>query len=97
MRTDWNNNEAIQRVSPAIPSLSIGPTDLAITWPIPFADTSYSVQVTIEQTSSALGGMAGGLKAGTKTTTGCTVTLVNTTLVTIGAGGTAQVVGVGNI
>lgn len=96
-RTDWNSNELIQRESPAIPSLSVGATDIAVTWKVPFIDTSYMVQVTIENTSGTLGGMSGGLKLGTKTTTGCTVTLVNTTLLTIGAGGVAQVAAIGNV
>jgi hypothetical protein len=97
-RTDWNVNEIIQRVSAAIPALSIGSNEVTVTWPIPFIDTNYTVQTTPEAVAATIGGMVPGCKSGaSKTTTGCTIVMYNTLLVSIGAGGTVQVTATGNI
>lgn len=97
VRTSWDSNEVTQRVSVAIPALSIGSNEVAVTWPIPFADTTYHVQTTAEAAGGTIGGMTPGCKAGTKTTTGCTVVMYNTLLVSIGAGGVVQVSATGSI
>ncbi len=51
--------------------------DLTVTWPTPWPDAGYAVDPTIICGTAALGGLHATLKAGTKTTLDCTVTVIN--------------------
>lgn len=85
----WDANGVdpnLQSVRTALPGLSLGSTDQAITWPTPFPDSSYTVTCTIEMGSVNIGSVTPVVKAGSKTGSGCTVTLVNGALVSISAG-----------
>jgi hypothetical protein len=96
-RTNWDSNEIVQRLQPSIPALSVGSTDIVLTWPQPFADTTYCVVMTVEAAAATIGGMVPGIKTGTKTTTGCTITLYNNLLISLSAGGVVHVAATGSI
>ncbi len=56
-------------------------TAVVVTFNRPMPDTSYSTLVQIDPTASLLGGLAASVTS--KTTAGCTVTVRNTSLVTL--------------
>lgn len=65
-----------QRVTLDTGSLSNGPaTDMPIVWPVPWPDATYTVMFGVAGNSATAGNLHASLKAGTKTTTGCTVTV----------------------
>jgi hypothetical protein len=59
--------------------------DVVVTWPTPFPDASYVVTATvIPAAATLLGRTSAALKAGTRTATGCTVTVLTNALVAAG-------------
>jgi hypothetical protein len=69
-------NARTQRVTLDTGSLGNGPpTDMPIEWPTPWPDATYTVIFGIAGDSNTAGNLHATLKAGTKTTTGCTVTV----------------------
>lgn len=95
-RFDWPSvTDTLQRDEQALPVLGVGANDVVVTWAVPFADTSYSVHPAIETGAVNVGGIRAALKAGTRTTNGCTITVTNTTLVSIGLGSRLMTMGVG--
>lgn len=100
-RYDWpfdTTGNAILTFEVALPLLTIGSNDIAVTWPQPFANTAYVVpKPGIEGGGLTLGKSEAVLKDGTRTTTGCTVTVVNTGLVSIAAGAKLHVCAVGQL
>lgn len=71
-----NLQNRTQRVTLDTGSLSNGPpTDIPIVWPKPWPDATYTVVFGTTGDSATAGNLHASLKAGTKTTTGCTVTV----------------------
>ena len=69
-------NAKTQRTGTTVGPLSIlTPTDVTITWPNPWPDTSYAVLVGIVTGTAAIGNAHATLKAGSKTTTECVITI----------------------
>lgn len=84
---DANGMDAnTQSARVTLPSLSLGSTDQAVTWPVAFPDTGYTVTCLIEMGAANIGSVTPVLKAGSKTASGCVVTLVNGALVSISSG-----------
>lgn len=73
-----------QRAGATLGGLSVGNTDITITWPRPWPDTTYAVIPTIVSGTGALGSLDATLKAGSKTITDCVVTVANTGLLAVG-------------
>lgn len=78
-------NAKTQRQAVTVGPLGIGSTDILITWPTPWPDTSYAVVPTIVSGTGALGSLTATLKVGSKTTDNCVVTVANTGLAAIGS------------
>lgn len=68
-------NAKTQRFTTTIGPLSIGATDVTVTWPNGWPDVGYSVTVNLISGTAALGNLHATLKSGTKTTTDCVVTV----------------------
>lgn len=56
-------------------SLAAGTNDITITWPTPWPDTIYWVGIELVSAAVQLGNLHATLKAGSKTTTDCVVTV----------------------
>lgn len=68
-------------------SLSVGDTDVAVTWPEEFPNTTYLVVCGLDGPGSGLlTGRVPNVKPGSRTKAGCVVTVSNTGLLAIGAG-----------
>lgn len=67
-----------QRVNQAITLVANVPQDVPVTWPNPWPDTGYGVIPTLTTGPAALGKVDATLKAGSKTTTGCVITVLST-------------------
>lgn len=66
--------------------IGIGSTaDVAVVFDKPLPVATYSPQVTLEGSAGILGQLSSIIKTGTLTTTGCTVSVKNSSLVTLGA------------
>lgn len=65
----------VQRYTTTVGPLSIGTTDVTVTWPRPFPDADYWVGIQVVSSSGQLGNIHTTLKAGTRTATGCVVTV----------------------
>lgn len=85
----------MQTFQVALPLLSLGSNDVVVTWDEDFGNSTYTVAPGIEGGGLVVGLAVPGLKAGTRTGTGCTITVKNTGLVTIAAGAVLHVIGVG--
>lgn len=85
----------IQQFQTSLPLLGLGLSDITVTWPLDFGNAVYAVLPSIEGGTLAIGLSLPGLKAGTRTGTGCTITVRNTGLVSIAAGAVLHVIGVG--
>jgi hypothetical protein len=79
----------------ALPLLSVGNSDVAVTWLLDFGNATYTVFPSIEGGALAVGLLVPGLKIGTRAGTSCTVTVRNTGLVSIAAGAVLHVIAVG--
>lgn len=84
----------IQTQQVPLPLLSIGKTDVVVTWPAPFA-TPPTISTMIEQGAVSIGSVVVALKLGTNTPAGCTMTLTNSALVSVAAGSVLHLTGVG--
>lgn len=69
----------IQRVAVSTPALTLlaSSQDVTVTWPVPFADSNYSVVPTVWVTAGTLGKFTAQPKAGSQTATGCVVTVAS--------------------
>lgn len=68
----------VQRKVASTPALLLGGTgDIPIVWDTPFTDTAYGIYPVVEASGIYLGKISAQLKAGTKTKTGCTITVVS--------------------
>lgn len=85
----------IQQYQVALPLLTVGLSDVTVTWPLDFGNAGYAVLPSVEGGTLTVGLAVPGLKAGTRTGTGCTVTVRNTGLVSIAAGAVLHVIAVG--
>lgn len=85
----------IQTYQVALPLLGVGNSDVAVTWPLDFGNSTYAVFPSVEGGALAVGLIVPGLKTGTRTGTACTITVRNTGLISISAGAVLHVVGVG--
>jgi hypothetical protein len=65
--------------------LAVGVTEVAVDWSAPFGETGYAVIPTITSGQAALGALHAGVKAGSKTTTGCVVFVANSAAAPIAA------------
>lgn len=72
-------NAKDQRFGTTLTALAVGTTDVAITWPDPWPDTSYIVIPTVITGAAAVGLVTATLTAGSKTVLGATVTVANRT------------------
>ena len=68
-------NAKTQRAGVTIGPLSIGSSDVTITWPKEWPDTVYYVGIELLTGTGALGNLHATLKAGSKTTVDCVVTV----------------------
>lgn len=68
------------------PALAVGDTNIPIVWSSAIPTSTYVVQVTMEGGSGILAALDVIIQNGTRTTTGVTISVRNTTLVPIGAG-----------
>jgi hypothetical protein len=84
-----------QSVQQALPLLGLGAQDIAVTWPDGFSHSAYAVYPSIEGGSLSIGLAIPGLKAGTRTASGCTIQVRNTGLVSIAAGAVLHVLAYG--
>ena len=62
-------------------ALAVGNNDVTITWPTPWPDTFYGVYIELISGPTPLGTMHPTLKVGSKTETGCVVTVNATQIV----------------
>ena len=86
----------MQTYQVALPLLSIGATDFPVTWPADFGNATYTVpKPGFEGGTLVVGLLDAVVKPGTRTGTGCTVTVKNTGLVSIAAGVVLHVMAVG--
>lgn len=78
-------NAKTQRSSIPLSNLAIGTTDIPVTWDNPWPDAGYGVYAAVISGAGVLGTLFATLKSGTKTSTGCTVTVANTGLAIVAA------------
>jgi hypothetical protein len=77
----------------SLPQLVVGSTDVAVSWATPFSAADYGVVAMVEAGTNALSKLNAGLKTGTRTTSGCVITVTNSALVSIQAGNQLHVLG----
>lgn len=65
-----------QQASVVLTSLVIGSAEATITWPQPWADTNYRVDIELILPTASIGNLHATLKTGSKTTVDCVITLV---------------------
>lgn len=65
-----------QQASVTLTSLAIGSVETTITWPAAWPDTNYRVDIELILAAASLGNLHAALKAGSKTTVDCVITLV---------------------
>lgn len=82
----------VQAAQVPLGTLTAGSTDYPITWPAPWPDALYTVAALIEVGAVGVGKVEPNLKAGTRTTTGCTITVTNALLVSLASGAILHVV-----
>lgn len=80
-------------VTVILPELAQGATEIAVAWDAPFLAADYGVSVTVEAANAAVARLTAGVKAGTRTEAGCTITVVNGTAVAVPAGARLHVLG----
>ena len=78
-------NAKTQRAVGNVAGLAVGNVDVTLTWPDEWPDTAYAVIATIVSGTGALGSLTATLKVGSKTVTGCVVTVANTGPSAVGA------------
>lgn len=79
-------NAKEQRVGVSLPTLAVGATDVTVTWPVAWPDTAYGVWISILAGTATVPALHATLKAGTKTTVDCVVTIVNSTAGVVATG-----------
>ncbi len=77
---------AIRTAIRPLPLLAIGNTTQAVTWQTPFVDTNYVVVPAIEAQLSVIGSLRASVQAGSITTSGCTIVIINSGGISIAAG-----------
>jgi hypothetical protein len=93
---NWVSQAKVQTVELSLPLLGVGSSDITVTWPEAFADATYVVpKPGIEGSTLLIGKSDPNLKAGSRTATGCTITVTNSGLVSIAAGAVLHVVAYG--
>lgn len=68
-------NDKTQRFTTSVGPLAIGNTDVTVTWLTPWPDASYGVYVQITSGNAALGNLHWTVKAGSKETGQCVITI----------------------
>lgn len=76
-----------------LPQLEQGATEVVVVWDTPLLAADYGVSVTVEAANAAVARISAGVKAGTRTEAGCTVTVVNGAAVAVPAGARLHVLG----
>jgi len=75
-----------QRTNTAVAGpFAVGSVDLGVAWPLAWPDAGYGVWLSIVSGTAALGSLTATLKSGTKTPTGCVITVANTGSAAVGA------------
>jgi hypothetical protein len=78
-----------------LPLLTVGNNDIVVTWDNPYtSSTSYGIFATIEQGTVSIGQIRPVIKQGSVTTTGCTITVVNSAVVSLAAGAVLHVLSI---
>ncbi|WP_337833029.1 hypothetical protein [Pseudonocardia sp. TMWB2A] len=72
-----------------------GTRDIPITWATPAPSTTYSAAAAVSVAAALLGKVTATVKQGSKTKTGCVVTVQNSGLVTLAIGAEVSVIAVG--
>ena len=86
-------NAKTQRTGAVITGpVSIGSQDVTVTWPTPWPDTAYAVIIELQSGTAALGNLHATVKAGTKTTVDCVVTVAAAAVIAANVG--VDVVGI---
>ncbi len=75
----------LRQATRSLPALSIGATDLAVTWDSPMPTATYTVVPSITGSATTAGKISAQVKTGTLTTTGCTITV--STIIALSLGG----------
>lgn len=70
-----------QRATTTVQGLTVGSTEVTITWPDPWPDTQYGVIATVVSGLGALGALHTTLKTGSKTASDCVVIVASTAVV----------------
>jgi hypothetical protein len=82
---------SFRRTSVQLPALAPGANEIAVEWEVPFAVADYSAAPALESGPVILGRLTAGIKADSRTRTGCTVVVTNSAQVNIPAGVTLNV------
>ena len=69
----------------AMTDIAVGVTAVPVTWQVPIPGAAYSLQISVVAGQAALGSLFAGLQAGSRTPTGCTILVKNTTAGVIAA------------
>ncbi len=75
----------LRYASKSLPALSVGSSDVALTWDAPMPNSTYTVVPSFTGGPATIGKVSAQVKTGTLTTAGCTVTV--STLIALSLGG----------
>lgn len=77
----------------SLAQMGISNTDVPILWATPLPDATYGVTALIEGSPTAISNLTPGVKASSRTTVGCTITVNNSGLLPVAAGAQLHVLG----